>query len=638
MGIVDEDVQRVRDESDIVQVVSGYTQLKRVGTRFTGLCPFHSERSGSFSVNAERNLYYCFGCHAKGDVITFVREKEGLDFVEAIEWLANKSGIQLRYTDANQGKDRKRREDLQQLIRTAAEWYHDLLLKSPAAAPARGYLRERGYTGDIVREFQMGWAPDDWDQLARHLKASNKDFVDSGLGLINRRNKQQDWFRARVLFPIKDVRGHHIGFGGRVLPGSEGAKYMNSKDSLVYNKSSVLYGLDRAKGNIVAADEVVICEGYTDVIGYHIAGVPRAVATCGTALTERHVKELKKYCNRVVLSFDGDSAGQNAAARFYEWEKQYDLDVRVVDLPMGADPGDLAFSDPERLAVAVSEARPFLEFRINRVLRGADMDTVEGRARAAEEAISVVKEHPDPLVRDAYALQIADHTQMAIETIRSMFTAPRPGRSRSAGNRRGSHTNRRWDDNRGHGGPPEHGTLYDGPPPDQYIDLRDDPGYRGSPPGRQPRRPERYPAVELLAIRLVIQDPAAISSLVLADVFTSKRLGELFALLVEAGDFDAVVNKVDSDDQSLLYRLGVEPADADPLDVACQLWRLLIERERTARLRSFDPTSVEDQTALTSELRWFQEMLEALTSEHSQELTVSQLLAWMGTGSEEVIP
>ncbi len=637
MGIVDEDVQRVRDESDIVQVVSGYTQLKRVGNRFSGLCPFHSERSGSFSVNAERNLYYCFGCHAKGDVITFVREKEGFDFVEAIEWLANKSGIQLRYTDANQGKDRKRKEHLQQLIESAAKWYHELLLKSPSAAPARAYLRERGYTGDIVREFEMGWAPDDWDQLANHLRASNKDLVDSGLGLINRRNKQQDWFRARVLFPIKDVRGNHIGFGGRILPGGDGAKYMNSKDSPVYNKSSVLYGLDRAKSNVVAADEVVICEGYTDVIGYHIAGVPRAVATCGTALTERHVKELKKYCNRVVLSFDGDNAGQNAAARFYEWEKQYDLDVRVVDLPSGADPGDLAFSDPERLATAVTEARPFLEFRVNRVLRGADMDTVEGRARAAEEAISVVAEHPDSLVRDAYALQIADHTQMAIETIRSMFTSPGARRFGGGSGPRSS-PNRRTEDNRGSNRPPGDGYSYDRPPPDQYIDLRNDPGKEAAPSARQQRRPDRYPPVELLALQLAIQDPTTIGGLVVADAFTVQRLGDLFALLVETEDFDAVANTVDSDDQSLLYRLAVEPAEADPLDVACRLWRLLIERERTARLRSFDPTSVEDQAALTSELRWFQETVESLTSEHSQELTVSQLLAWMGTGSEEVTP
>ncbi len=627
----------MRDESDIVQVVSGYTQLKRVGNRFSGLCPFHSERSGSFSVNAERNLYYCFGCHAKGDVITFVREKEGFDFVEAIEWLANKSGIQLRYTDANQGKDRKRKEHLQQLIKSAAEWYHELLLTSSSAAPARAYLRERGYTGDVVREFEMGWAPEAWDQLAKHLEASNKDLVDAGLGLINRRNKQQDWFRARVLFPIKDVRGNHIGFGGRVLPGGDGAKYMNSKDSPVYNKSSVLYGLDRAKSNIVAAEEVVICEGYTDVIGYHIAGVPRAVATCGTALTERHVKELKKYCNRVVLSFDGDNAGQNAAARFYEWEKQYDLDVRVVDLPAGADPGDLAFSDPERLAAAVTQARPFLEFRVNRVLQGADMGTVEGRARAAEEAISVVSEHPDSLVRDAYALQIADHTQMAIETIRSMFTST-GARRFGVGSDRRSPSSRRSQDSRGPNGPSGEGYFYDGPPPDQHIDLRHDPGYATGPAARTPQRTDRYPRAELLALQLAIQDPSGIGGLIVSDAFTVQRLGDLFALLVETGEFNAVVSNVDSEDQSLLYRLAVEPAEADPLDVACQLWRLLIERERTARLRSFDPTSVESQTTLTSELRWFQEMLESLTSEHSQELTVSQLLAWMGTGSEEVSP
>ncbi|NNE94749.1 MAG: DNA primase [Acidimicrobiales bacterium] len=607
MGIVDEDVQRVRDEADIVQVVSGYTQLKRVGNRFSGLCPFHSERTGSFSVNAEKNLYYCFGCHAKGDVITFVREKEGFDFVEAIEWLANKSGIQLRYTDANQSKDRQRKERLQTLIKGAAEWYHDLLLKDPAAAPARAYLRERGYTGEIVREFEMGWAPDDWDQLAQHLGASNKDLVDSGLGLINRRNKQQDWFRARVLFPIKDARSNHIGFGGRVLPGGEGAKYMNSKDSVVYNKSSVLYGLDRAKTNIVAADEVVICEGYTDVIGYHIAGVPRAVATCGTALTERHVKELKKYCNRVVLSFDGDSAGQNAAARFYEWEKQYDLDVRVVDLPKGADPGDLAFSDPELLAAAVSDARPFLEFRVNRVLGNARMDTVEGRAKAAEEAISVVAEHPDSLVRDAYALQIADHTQMAIETIRAMFN---PGFARGVIDLRQREPNHPYDPG--------------GPPPQR--------------PPQQSRPPVRYPKVEVLALQLAVHDPAGIGALIVADTFSVPRLGELFALLVDTDDFDVVANSVDHDDQSLLYRLAVETADAEPLDVACQIWRLLIERERSARLRAFDPHDVDDQAALTSELRWFQETLESLTSEHSQEVTVSQLLAWIGTGSEEVVP
>ncbi len=624
MGIVDEDIQRVKDVSDIVQVVSGYTQLKRVGTRFSGLCPFHSERSGSFSVNAEKGLYYCFGCHVKGDVITFVREKEGFDFIEAIEWLANKFGVQLRYTDANQGKDRKRKEQLQELIHKSADWYHELLLTSPSAAPARAYLRERGFTGQMVREFQMGWAPDDWDQLAKHLRASNQDLVDSGLGMINRRNRQQDWFRARVLFPIRDARGNYIGFGGRVLPGGDGAKYMNSKDSVVYNKSSVLYGLDRAKSDIVAHEEVVICEGYTDVIGYNIAGVPRAVATCGTALTERHVKELKKYCNRVVLSFDGDNAGQNAAARFYEWEKQYDLDVRVVDLPVGADPGDLAFSDPDRLAAAVKEARPFLEFRVNRVLRAADMDTVEGRARAAEEAISVVSEHPDKLVQDAYALQIADHTQMAAETIRSMLASPRSSRPANPSPRPGGRNDGGRQDNRGSNGYADRG--YGNQQTQRYGSN-----------GGSPRQAERLAAVELLALQLAIQEPAAIGDLVVPDVFSSDRLGDLFSLLIQHQDFNSVAESVDPEDQSLLYRLAVEGAEAEPLDVACQLWRLFIERERNDRLRNFDAGSTQDQAALSLEMRWFQETLESLTVEESQEVTVSQLLAWLKSGTEEVV-
>ena len=450
-------------------------------------------------------------------------------------------------------------------------------------------------------------------------------------------NRQQDWFRARVLFPIRDARGNYIGFGGRVLPGGDGAKYMNSKDSVVYNKSSVLYGLDRAKSDIVAHEEVVICEGYTDVIGYNIAGVPRAVATCGTALTERHVKELKKYCNRVVLSFDGDNAGQNAAARFYEWEKQYDLDVRVVDLPAGADPGDLAFSDPARLAAAVKEARPFLEFRVNRVLRAADMDTVEGRARAAEEAISVVAEHPDKLVQDAYALQIADHTQMAAETIRFMLTSPgaarpsTPAPTSQANGRNGG----QWQDNRGGRG----NDYYNGPGPSQY----DDRGYgnqqnrRYGPNGNPPRQGERLAAVELLALQLAIQEPLAIGELVIADVFGSDRLGDLFGLLVEHKDFNAVAEAVDPEDQSLLYRLAVEGAEAEPLDVACQLWRLFIERERNDRLRNFDAGSAEEQAALSLEMRWFQETLESLGVEQSQEVTVSQLLAWLKSGTEEVV-
>ena len=368
MGIVDEDIGRVREASDIVAVISQYTQLRRVGRRFQGLCPFHSEKSPSFSVNAEEGLYYCFGCQASGDAITFAREKEQLDFVGAVEWLANKANIQIRYTDAGSGEDRKRKTLLHDAVGRAADWYHDRLLTAEDAGAARSYLRQRGYTGETVRQFKIGYAPDGWDTLARSLKLSNADLTDSGLGFVNRRQRQQDAFRDRILFPVFDAQGNAVGFGGRVLPNGDGPKYKNSSESVIYAKSKLLYGLNWSKSAIVAADEVIVCEGYTDVIAFAMAGEPRAVATCGTALTEEHVKLLRRFASRVVLAFDADAAGQNAAARVYEWEKAHDLDVAIADLPPGVDPGDLGVSDPKRLAESIVQARPFLEFRVERGL------------------------------------------------------------------------------------------------------------------------------------------------------------------------------------------------------------------------------------------------------------------------------
>ena len=617
MGIHDDDLDRVRKDSDIVQVISGYTQLKRSGTRFTGLCPFHSERSGSFSVNAADNLYYCFGCQAKGDVITFVREKEGLDFVGAVEWLAQKMGLQLRYTDAGEGKDRQRKGMLSDLIGRAADWYHDLLLTSPEAAPARAYLRQRGLNGELVRQFKIGWAPDEWDALAKHLRASDKDFTDSGLGLVNRRNRQQDWFRGRILFPIADAQGKPVGFGGRIMPGGEGAKYINSRDSVVYNKSGVLYGLDRAKSDIVNAGEVVICEGYTDVIGYHIAGVPRAVATCGTALTEEHVKLLKKFGSRVVLSFDGDKAGQAAAEKFYAWERTYDLDVRVVDLPEGADPGDLALSDPKQLARGVTEARPFLEFRVNRVLKAASIDSVEGRARAAEDALSVLAEHPDALVQDAYALQIADHTQMAPDTIRAMLkraTPRKPGERSTALGRSGSDGNAR---NRAVANQPR------------------DTGSRGGGVSTLARFVKPVPATELEALRLALHRTDEIAGLVVPELFTEQHLGDIYALITEHRNINRVIELADSESTELLYRLSVESTDADPVDVASLLWGRFLAVEKDKRMRQYQNGTAQDMEALTAELRWFQTTKEALREPGTKNQTVADLLAWLLSTSEE---
>ncbi len=438
MGIVADDIARVRAATDFVAVASEHIALKRVGRRWVGLCPFHTEKSGSFSVNAEEGLYYCFGCGAGGDAIRFVQEVEHLDFADAVERLAARAGIQVHYDTVAVSQERLRRTALLEAVERAVEWYHQRLLTGRDAAPARSYLRSRGYDGDVVRSYRLGWAPDDWDALSKALRLPTDVLHDAGLGRINRIGRQQDEFRARLLFPIFDVRGDAIAFGGRALPGAQGPKYKNSPESALYAKSRTLYGLNWAKGPIVAAGEVVVCEGYTDVIGLAAVGRPRAVATCGTALTEDHFRTLKNFARRVVLAYDADAAGQNAAARFYEWERRFEVDIAVAALPEGTDPGGLATSDPEALRRAVDDARPFLTFRLERATAGADLRTAEGRAKAAEAAMAVVREHPSELVRDQYVMQVADRVRIPADRLRRLLDArsAAPVSEAGTGNRR----------------------------------------------------------------------------------------------------------------------------------------------------------------------------------------------------------
>jgi DNA primase len=413
VGIVDEDVQRVRESASLVEIVQQFVALRRVGRRWVGLCPFHAEKTGSFNVNDELGFYKCFGCGASGDVITFVREVEHLDFVGAVEWLAAKGGINLRYTTGGEGRDRQRRTRLVEAVAAAVAWYHERLLSGADARAARDYLRTRGITGDTARRYQLGWAPDGWDDLVHALNLPADVMRDAGLAFTNRAGRLQDVFRARVLFPIFTEAGDAVAFGGRILPGSaDPAKYKNSAESPVYTKSKVLYGLNWAKAEIVRQDRVVVCEGYTDVIGMATAGVPVAVATCGTALTAEHFRLLKRFANRVVLAFDADEAGQGAADRFYQWERDLDLQVSVARLPAGTDPGQLSLDDPAALRAAVDDAVPFLKHRLDRVLRRRPITTVEDRARTAEAALAVVAEHPDLNVRKLYALEVAGHCRV----------------------------------------------------------------------------------------------------------------------------------------------------------------------------------------------------------------------------------
>ena len=438
MGIMDDDIRRVREESDIIRLITQHTQLKKVGRSWKGLCPFHNEKTPSFTVNQENGRYYCFGCQAKGDSIEFLREIDSLDFVAAVEILAAQNGIPLRYTDKQESKSRNRRKELVELVSQAVDFYHEKLIdmENPDARPAREYLKQRGLGGDIAEKFSIGWGSDSWDSLCKHLAVSNEDLLASGLGGINKNGGQYDFFRNRILFPIFSEQGDPIAFGGRKLPDGEGPKYKNTSDGAeIYSKSQILYGLNWAKEEAGRIDELVVCEGYTDVIGCHEAGISRAVATCGTALTQEHVRKMSRFAKKVVLAFDADNAGQSAAEKVYEWESEFDVLFKVADLPEGQDPGDLAFSNPDDLKQIIDTAKPHMQFRVDRVLKKGDFESKEGRAKVAIEAMKVVAQHPDELIRDQYIVQIADKCLIAADEIRRRASKENPGTEKNAKNR-----------------------------------------------------------------------------------------------------------------------------------------------------------------------------------------------------------
>ena len=356
MGIPDEDVAQVRAATDIVALIGEHAALKRVGRRWTGLCPFHTEKSPSFSVNAEEGFYYCFGCQASGDAITFVRAMEHLDFVDAVRLLADRAGVAL-HEDAEAGKDRKRRTDLLDAMERAVVWYHERLLRAPDAGPARDYLRSRGYDGEVVRQFRLGWAPDEWDALSRALEALRAGADRLGAGFhqpagAGPRTPSGPGCSSRSAIPRDDRWPSAAGSSrpDRVSRRRSGPSRSTRtpRRRPIYSKRRTLYALNWAKQDVIAQGEVVVCEGYTDVIGFFQAGVPRAVATCGTALAEEHFTLLRNFGRRIVLAYDADGAGQSATSRVYEWERRHEVDVVVADLPSGSDPGTWPARDPGR--------------------------------------------------------------------------------------------------------------------------------------------------------------------------------------------------------------------------------------------------------------------------------------------------
>ena len=595
MGIVPEDVERVKAQTDVVQIISEHVQLRRVGRRFVWLCPFHAEKSGSFNVNAELGFYHCFGCQASGDVITFLREVEHLDFVGAVEKLAARANISLRYDDETEGRDRQAKARLADAVAAAVEWYHQRLLTSPDARAARDYLRSRGIDGETARTFKIGWAPDEWDALSKSLRLPSDVLSDSGLGFVNKAGRQQDTFRARILFPIFDAAGHPVAFGGRILPGADGPKYKNSADNKLYSKSRVLYGLNWSKTDVARAGEVVVCEGYTDVIGFHRAGVPRAVATCGTALTGEHFRILKNFARRIVLAYDADAAGQKAAEQFYEWERSYEIDLHVLALPKGADPADVATRDPEALVQAVAAARPFLAFRIERVLGAADLSAPEGRARAANAALDVIAEHPDAFVRDQYFMQVADRCRVDVERLRQAVTS-RPAGSKSR-------------------------AVSAPPAPEERTRPRSD----ATPPGS-----------ELEAVRLAVHAPELVVDQLHEVLFEDDAIALAVRALFESDSVEQAIESAAPEAAALLRRIVVEePPDVDADDVVARLveraaGRVVAELERDVR------ADVQRFAEIAPIVSWLRLGIEELRDPDTRKGAADRLVPWLARRAEEI--
>jgi DNA primase len=407
----------------MVEVVSARTQLRRVGSRFTGRCPFHEERTPSFSVNAQDKLFYCFGCGKGGDVITFVRETEQLDFAGAVEWLAERFRVTLEYEEASPRLDaeRRRRDRLRAVLDQAVRFYERYLWESEAGEPVRAYVADRGLGEEVCRELRLGLAPRG-NQLAP--KARAKGFTIEELraaGLVNRRGN--DYFSGRLLFPLADARGRVVGIGARRLHDDDPlrAKYVNSPEGELFHKGSILYGLHLARPAIAKAEQACVVEGYTDVLALRQAGFEPVVASMGTSLTERQLRELSRLARRVYLCFDADAAGEAATLRGMELAAAQGLDVHVVPLPPGLDPADAAGDFDERLV----GAERYLRYRVR-----LEIDRAPGRQDAFERVRAVLAQFEDSPQRQEAMRLAADRLDLPRETQATL--APRARRAAPA--------------------------------------------------------------------------------------------------------------------------------------------------------------------------------------------------------------
>jgi len=451
VGVIDE----IKERLDIVDVISSYVPLKKAGRNYKALCPFHTEKTPSFVVFPDTQTWHCFGaCNTGGDVFSFIMRRENMEFGEALRFLAEKAGVSLEPRGEAQKAAGKVKERLRKINALAADYFHYLLLKSTDGAQARDYLAQRGISEETCKIFQLGYARDEWQALGQHLTSKGyswSDLLEAGLVLERKGGGYYDRFRGRLIFPIRDIRGRVIGFGARALDDSS-PKYLNSPQTPIFDKGSVLYGIDRAKMAVREQGFVVIVEGYMDVLMAHQYGRQNVVASMGTALTEKQMRAVKKLTKKLVLALDADVAGDQAALRGLEvaqeafdrrtvpvptwrgwirYEAQLDADIRVATLPTGFDPDEVIKRDVAEWDALIAQALPVVEYYLQAVISRFDLNSPKGKAEAAREILPLIQEIGSPVERTHYLQRLArllrvDERTLQQEMESRKVTHPKP--------------------------------------------------------------------------------------------------------------------------------------------------------------------------------------------------------------------
>ena len=425
-------IEQVRNASDIVDVIGSFLKLKRAGTNFIGLCPFHNEKTPSFNVSPSRQIFHCFGCHKGGDVFTFLREFENLNFVEVVQRLAERASIPIEFEmTPGQREEHSDKETLRTLHEHVAKRWETTLANDARAQAARDYLAKRSISDEAVKRFRLGFAPDEWSDTMNWAKSKKYDpelLQKGGLAIAGDKG-HYDRFRGRLIFPICDEQGRVIGFSGRVLSAEQkGGKYINSPETPIFSKRRVIYGLDKAKRPILNAKSVIVCEGQLDIIACHLADIENTVAPQGTALTADHARILKRYAEEVVLCFDSDTAGQQAALRSLDDLLASGLAIRVAVIPQPHDPDSfIRENGADAFRQLIDGAPGFFDFLLDYLCRLHDANSDRGRVNIVQEMRDAVQKTNNPVLIDTYAQKVSHRLDVASDAVRAEFAKKKRG-------------------------------------------------------------------------------------------------------------------------------------------------------------------------------------------------------------------